>query len=821
MSQPVRVGICSTYAPRACGLATFSADLERSLRLCAEISEVGIIALVNEPSNSEELSVVAEIGEQKRGTYSCAARVANKAFDVVIVQHEFGIYGGHDGEYVLRFLADLRVPAIITLHTVLPTFSSKQVAILRRACDLAAVVTVFTPTAVGLLLDQKIVRAQKIHVIPHDAPDALYGCDRQDARERLQVDGKYVLSTFGLLSPGKGLELAIAAMSLAAKKRPDLLFIAAGKTHPGVRRVDGETYRQVLTELVTKCGLESHVRFIDEFLSIEGIAELLAATDVFITPYVNPEQSVSGALTFALAAGLPVVSTPYRYAMDQLSSGAGIIVPHRQPEAVSEAVLRFANDEHFRDSAAQEASRIGSAMRWTTIARRIAALAFDQCRGPNIRGKYRHDGRGAKGDDRVVDISNRWSADRLPAFAVTDRPLAVGAAPSSLHDSTSSTTRRLRSLESSEHPAAQSTEPLRHLLRLIDDTGIIQHATGRMPLRSTGYCVDDVARLLPVALIQSDLDNPARLPTPPANWDAIAARCVSFIFDAIEGTSAEMQPTLGNRPGSMHNFLAFDRTWLGVPSYGDHVGRAAMALAAAASQPEYETATASVLEVLFRSIRPDDPIHLRAYMLLAQTSSPSLSTREETSHVAKSLLRDLDVNQGPNWVWFEQQIRYDAAVLPTALIRAGQHLGDSRLIDGGLRSLDWLHAVISTGSSYRFPGHLGLKRGADVQTSGDEQPLEARAFVDACVEAHRLTGDGTYRGRAFEAFGWFQGRNRLGIAMTGHDGGCFDGLGRHHANQNSGAESSLAYITASMTIRSLLAADPASASTIIHLGTRP
>ena len=244
-----------------------------------------------------------------------------------------------------------------------------------------------------------------------------------------------------------------------------------------------------------------------------------------------------------------------------------------------------------------------------------------------------------------------------------------------------------------------------------------------------------------------------------------------------------------------------------------------MALARADQYREFQPATAPLLATLFASIRHDDPVHLRAYMLLARLSCPQYAERKETRQVADSLYTDLCENQADTWVWFEQQVRYDAAVLPTALLRAGACLNDDRFIDAGMRSFDWLHTICTTDNSYRFPGHLGLLRGADLRGSGDEQPLEARAFVDASVDAYQLTGDDIYRQRAFDAFSWFQGRNRLGIIMAGDDGGCFDGLGQYDANKNSGAESTLAFITASMSIRSLLATDTSSSATVVNLGT--
>ena len=314
--RPLRIGICSSYAPRACGLATFAADLEQALVGSPGVGKVSIIRMTNQDDRdnndpaqdgSVPMSILVDVAEEELGSYVTAAELANRHCDVVIVQHEFGIFGGADGESILTFMEALRRPIVLTLHTVLPSFSEGQMAMLRSACGLASVVTVFTTAARHLLVGHGIAEPGKIVIVPHGAPDVLYEVDRASSRRSLALQHNFVLSTFGLVSPGKGLELAIAALPDVVAEIPETLFVIAGRTHPGVHRHAGEAYRTSLIEQVADLGLESHVKFVNTFLPIEGIAELLAATDVFVTPYVNLDQIVSGVLTFALAAGCPIV----------------------------------------------------------------------------------------------------------------------------------------------------------------------------------------------------------------------------------------------------------------------------------------------------------------------------------------------------------------------------------------------------------------------------------------------------------------------------------------------------------------------------------
>ena len=261
----LRIGICSSYAPRACGLATFSADLEQALLASQGIGKVSIVRMTNQEDRSASepqiasgatTSILVDIAEEELLSYVNAAAVANANCDVTIVQHEFGIFGGNDGESILAFLDALCVPIVLTLHTVLPSFSQGQLSTLRRACDLADVITVFTPAARHLLVAQGVVDPSKVAVVPHGAPDVLYQADRASSRLSLDLQQNFVLSTFGLVSPGKGLELAIAALPSIVAEVPETVFVVAGRTHPGVHRHAGEAYRTSLVEQIAELGLE-------------------------------------------------------------------------------------------------------------------------------------------------------------------------------------------------------------------------------------------------------------------------------------------------------------------------------------------------------------------------------------------------------------------------------------------------------------------------------------------------------------------------------------------------------------------------------------
>jgi glycosyltransferase involved in cell wall biosynthesis len=438
----LRTAIVSTYPPRVCGIGTFAADLRRTLVAVDSVDRVDVVAVVNEPSSPQSLGLLSTIGQGVRGDYIRAARMLGRLdVDVVSLQHEYGIFGGPDGEYVLSFAAELAQPLVVTLHTVLSEPSPHQLEVLSELCARAELVIVMTDTAERLLVECGACPAAKIRVVPHGAPTRL------GARAAAPLKGPYartadrfLLSTFGLISPGKGLETVIEALPSIVELHPEVDYVIAGRTHPDVAYRDGERYRLMLERRVLELGLTEHVEFDDRFLSIDEIADLLAATDVFVTPYRNREQAASGALTFAIAAGCGVVSTPYWYAQDMLSSGAGQIVPFDDPASLAAAVCAYIDDPQSLAAARAEARSIGSSLAWPSVARATATVLRE-------------------------------------AHELAPRRRPVGLADL--------------------HLASLRTD---HLFTLVDDVGIIQHAHGIIPNRETGYCVDDVARLAVVSL---------------------------------------------------------------------------------------------------------------------------------------------------------------------------------------------------------------------------------------------------------------------------------------------------------------------------------
>jgi glycosyltransferase involved in cell wall biosynthesis len=441
----VRTAIVSTFPPRACGIGTFAADLRATLTGTDAVSVADVVAVVHEPSSPQRRGLLATIAQAVRGDYVRTARMLGRLdVDVVLLQHEYGIFGGRDGEYVLSFARELAQPLVVTLHTVLSQPTRHQAEVLGELCAEAELVIVMTDTARRLLVDSGVCPEEKVRIVPHGAPLRITARAGRERTEKVSATSSDVdafrLSTFGLISPGKGLESVIEALPAIIERHPQISYTIAGRTHPDIAEREGERYRLMLERRVLELGLEAHVEFDDRFLTINELSDLLAATDVFLTPYGNREQIASGALTFAIAAGCAVVSTPYWYAQDMLASGAGLLVPFQDSEALAEAVCSYLERPHTLATARAEAQRIGSSLAWPAVAEATASVLQE--------------------------------ADEL---APRRRPTGVA----DLH---------LTSLR------------IDHLLTLADDVGIVQHAHGIIPNRESGYCVDDVARLAVVSL---------------------------------------------------------------------------------------------------------------------------------------------------------------------------------------------------------------------------------------------------------------------------------------------------------------------------------
>jgi glycosyltransferase involved in cell wall biosynthesis len=364
-----------SYPPRECGIATFTKDVVDAYDArSGGCSHVIAIEEPGAPQREYPSSVVARLYQNDRNSYATIADFVN-AFpcDALDIQHEYGLFGGEEGEWIVDLLSRVRKPTIVSLHTVLPEPSLAHRRVARRICAAATAIVVLSATGGEILVRRYGVDPAKVHVIPHGVPDVPFR-PTELSKGEFGLQDREVISTFGLINRGKGLEYAIEAMREVVRRRPRALYLILGQTHPVVRRQEGESYRQSLEALVARYGLADNVRLVDHYLAFDELIHYLQATDVYLTPYLNPVQIVSGTLAYAVGCGKAIVSTPYLYAEELLAHGRGALVPFRDARAIAREVTALLADAALRATTELRAYRFGRQMIWPQVAADHARL---------------------------------------------------------------------------------------------------------------------------------------------------------------------------------------------------------------------------------------------------------------------------------------------------------------------------------------------------------------------------------------------------------------------------------------------------------------
>jgi glycosyltransferase involved in cell wall biosynthesis len=368
-----RVAYLSTYPPRECGIATFTKDLIDAIDVLNEFRPSAVIA-VNEKETIYDYNrrVKWQIERDCVDDYVQAARFVNSSdVDLINIQHEFGLFGGEYGDYINHFLDNVEKPVVTTLHTVQPNFDPKAQAVLRRIAAKSASIVVIARLAIELLEKQGIV-CKIVSVIPHGCPDIPL-VPSEIVKASLGLKDRFVLSTFGLISRGKGIEYAIRALPYVIDKEPRIIYLIIGETHPEVRKTEGENYRKKLMRLVEELHLEKHVRFHNRFLSKRELIKYLQATDVYLTPYISPNQISSGTLVYALGTGRAVISTPYFHAQEVLAEGQGLFCKFKDANSVAACIEKLL-DEDRRRAMQRKAYKYSRRFVWSNVAKQYLKL---------------------------------------------------------------------------------------------------------------------------------------------------------------------------------------------------------------------------------------------------------------------------------------------------------------------------------------------------------------------------------------------------------------------------------------------------------------
>ena len=378
LERSLSIAFVATCPPRQCGIATFSSDLERAMK-AADQSVLIQWAAINEATSIHLYGpeVRWRIRQGDPESYRAAAEHLNgAAVDVVSLQHEFGLYGTWGDpfeDHLTSFLGVLEKPLVTTLHSVLPDPSPSIRAAVRRIVQRSSQVVVMAERARSLLIQDYGIAERQVCVVPHGVPP-VEPHGRTRIKEQLDLSDRTIITTFGLVDPRKGLEYMIEAMQAVRQHDPAALYLIVGKTHPELVRREGEAYRRQLWQLVKDRGLQHHVEFVDEYLSQAQIVEYLLASDVYVTPYLDPQQITSGTLAYALGAGKAIVSTPYPHAQEVLTTERGIVVPFRSQSALAEATLRILGDPELKHRLEREAYAYGRETAWPRVGQRMLAI---------------------------------------------------------------------------------------------------------------------------------------------------------------------------------------------------------------------------------------------------------------------------------------------------------------------------------------------------------------------------------------------------------------------------------------------------------------
>ena len=736
------IAMIGSYAPRQCGIATFSKDLRDALDDALTPGSVKVLAMDDHPDSYDYPSeVFFQIPQHKQSAYLPAADMLNvNQIDVCSIQHEYGIYGGNDGSHLLEFARDLRMPVISTLHTVLPDPSVGQRTVLRELIKVSDRTVVMSRCAEQMLIDIYGAKAGRVAYIPHGIPD-MPMVDPEPFKKKFNVGGRKVMLTFGLLSPGKGIEVVLRALPKIVEKHPDAVYIILGATHPHIVRREGHAYRHSLERLVEELGMQENVLFHNRYVSLEELWSYINAADVYVTPYPNLQQITSGTLAYAMGAGKPVVSTPYLYAKEMLGEGRGRLFDVGNSEQLAAQVTELFGDDGLRQE--------------------IRQLAYAHTR-PMIWRNVAHD---------YVELCRDVMAERtiFPKQLRFQRAQAVDV---------------------------ESTPELNlaHLRRLSDDVGIFQHATYATPDRNHGYCTDDNARALIAALSAYDLTKDDTLLP-------MADRYLSFIHHAFNEKTYRFRNFMGydrswlDEGGSedVHGRTIWALGYAVRLAPHDAISSLAMRLI----RPALESIEkfVSPRAMAFALVGLDD------YLC---TYGGDTQARRIRHVLAQRIFEQFKNNGDARWPWCEDTLTYDNAKLPHALLLSGEAIGNQEMVDQGLKSLEWLVAQQIIGNRVSLIGCNGWLDRQGNRARFDQQPIDAMAMIEACAEAYRITNKEMWYDNARKFLAWFIGNNDTGSNLYDYQtGGCRDGLNPGGPNQNQGAESTLAWLISLLTIMDL------------------
>ncbi len=737
----MKIAVIGNYPPRKCGIATFTENFVESLlnvkdTITLSYNEIDVFAMNDRVKGYDYPEIVKQgVRQNNIDDYYDVVKIINQGdYDFCHIQHEFGIFGGQSGLFVNVFLTQIKIPVFITLHTVLKSYNFHQQRIMENIELFSTRIIVMSQLARKILITDHHITTERILVIQHGAP-VFKTFDRIEAKKALGWSDYTILMTFGLIGRSKGLETAIKALPQACKIFPEIRYVILGKTHPHIIEHEGEIYREYLSQLATDLGVNENVIFLDKYVNEPELTNYLQACDIYLTPYLNEAQISSGTLAYAVCSGAAVISTPYWHATELLADGRGLFFGFREHEELDKLIINLLSNPKQLKSTQEAAYNYGKTISWPII-------------GAESHMHFRY-----IIDNHVIKFKKIEDLflERIPEFS------------------------------------------LAHFNSLSDSTGIMQHASYTVPDLNHGYCTDDNARALIMAVKQNRLSQSA-------DSEALITKFLSFIhYMQLEN-------------GFFINMLSYSRQHLQNNLSEDSFGRALWALGYTVRFAPLQNQREFANEMFLKAVQYFEKLNdLRGiantiiglfYYLKANPDNLSLQIMLEK--FLQKMYNSYIAIADKNWQWYEHKLSYDNAILPLAMFLGATYIKNPEYLNVASKSINFLEKFSFKNNHLSLIGNDNWMEKGQTKSLFGQQPVDAMAMVLLYQCLYRLTGDTIYKTKLEIAFSWFLGNNDLYMSLYDKQTkGCADGLFEDNVNLNQGGESLLAWLIAYLTYLSV------------------
>jgi glycosyltransferase involved in cell wall biosynthesis len=742
--------LITSYPPRECGIATYSQDLLKAIHnKFSDTFHLTVCALQSTETKldyPDEVAFVLNPTDARAFLEMAISINADDSLSMVLIQHEFGLFEGEGHANFIHFLNQLNKPATIVFHTVLPQPSKELLRKVREITSACEAIVVMTNHSAQLLNEGYGILRQRITVIPHGV-HLVPNNNRDALKNKYGLTHHKVLSTFGLLSSGKGIETTLRALPAIIANHPDVIFLIIGKTHPSVVRSEGEKYRGELETIVASLAIEEHVRFINHYLPLDDLLEYLQLTDIYLFTSKDPYQAVSGTFSYAMSCGCPIISTPIPHAKEVLQDGIGILIDFQNSNQLAQGVNRLLGDNELRKAYSNStlqrivpAAWENSAISHVLLFQKLARQAHQQHFKPAVS-----------------------------AFSKTHRLALLYNLP---------------------------VLNLNHVHKLTTHFGIIQFAKINQPDLESGYTLDDNARALIATCMHYELTNTT------TDLDRIDIYldflcycqqpdgCFLNYIDHSETFNAKNDVTnLADANGRAIWALGY------LISKSDLFG------------PHRVEKATLTLHSAFPAIEQMHSTRAIAFAIKGLYFYNRTAQKEETTQfitlLANRLVQMYRHESDRDWKWYESYLTYANSILPEALLYAYLETGLPIYKEIAKTSFDFLLSLTFVNDRIRVVSNKNwLQRGdKTIMADGGEQPIDVAYTILALPLFYELFHDEKYLRKMAQSFSWFLGNNHLHqIIYNPCTGGCYDGLEEKNVNLNQGAESTLSYLLARLVI---------------------